>query len=436
MKKIIKYLLLFIIILIFLNIIPFDLDEIWNYGFAHSIYQGLIPYKDFNMVVTPFFPFFLSLFLFIFGSNSLVISIVQTILILITYFLLEKLFEKKANLLFVLLIGNFDLIYASYNYFVFFLLLIILNLEVQRKSDYLIGVLLALAVLTKQSVGLFLCLPTLYYVIKEKNFAKLRKRIIGFLFPITIFVIYLLFTNSYKQFLDLCLFGLVDFGKKNYIGNIAVIGILLFAIIITIYLIIKNPNDIKKYYVLAFSSIAFPMLDSFHIKFFFLVFLFLFIDKINLKLNWELLCFGAILGIIFLCYKKEMKDEFYYPNSINHFQYRYISKTQERQTKELVEKIEKYKDKKIINLFEQSYYYKIVMDKKIDYFDLINTGNWGYNGSQKLKKALEKEKDAIFIINKNSYRKTNQTDEVALDYVLKNGKKIDELGDFKFYIME
>ena len=74
MKKIIKYLLLFIIILIFLNIIPFDLDEIWNYGFAHSIYQGLIPYKDFNMVVTPFFPFFLSLFLFIFGSNSLVIS--------------------------------------------------------------------------------------------------------------------------------------------------------------------------------------------------------------------------------------------------------------------------------------------------------------------------------------------------------------------------
>ena len=32
-------------------------DEIWGYGFTHNIYKGLIPYKDFNMVITPFFPF-------------------------------------------------------------------------------------------------------------------------------------------------------------------------------------------------------------------------------------------------------------------------------------------------------------------------------------------------------------------------------------------
>ena len=68
-KWIFKYGLIFVLSLIFLNFIPFDLDEIWNYGFMHNIYSGLVPYKDFNMVITPFFPMLFSLPFFIFGSN-------------------------------------------------------------------------------------------------------------------------------------------------------------------------------------------------------------------------------------------------------------------------------------------------------------------------------------------------------------------------------
>ena len=30
-------------------------DEIWSYGFAHNIYKGLIPYKDFNLISTPLY---------------------------------------------------------------------------------------------------------------------------------------------------------------------------------------------------------------------------------------------------------------------------------------------------------------------------------------------------------------------------------------------
>ena len=65
----------------------------------------------------------------------------------------------------------------------------------------------------------------------------------------------------------------------------------------------------------------------------------------------------------------------------------------------------KYQDKGVLFLFEQSYYYKIVNDLKIDYFDLINTGNWGYKGSEKLKKALIEKEDSIFnkIDTINSY---------------------------------
>ena len=87
-------------------------------------------------------------------------------------------------------------------------------------------------------------------------------------------------------------------------------------------------------------------------------------------------------------------------------------------------------------MFEQSYYYKIVMDEKITYFDLINTGNWGYNGSKKLEKALKKEKDAVFIINKQSFVDSKQTDTVVLNFVTNKGKKIDQIYGFEFYIMK
>ena len=43
-------------------------DEIWIYGFGTNIVDGLIPYKDFNMVITPFFPYLLSIVLSIFGK--------------------------------------------------------------------------------------------------------------------------------------------------------------------------------------------------------------------------------------------------------------------------------------------------------------------------------------------------------------------------------
>ena len=63
-KFLIKYIVIFLIILVFNMIItPTDLDEIWSYGFAISIRDGLIPYKDFNMVVTPLYPIIISLFL-------------------------------------------------------------------------------------------------------------------------------------------------------------------------------------------------------------------------------------------------------------------------------------------------------------------------------------------------------------------------------------
>lgn len=53
-QKIAEILLFILIFLAILSIILQkeikDLDEIWNYTFAKNISEGIIPYKDFNML--------------------------------------------------------------------------------------------------------------------------------------------------------------------------------------------------------------------------------------------------------------------------------------------------------------------------------------------------------------------------------------------------
>lgn len=434
-KKVIKYVFVFICSLVFLNFIPFDLDEIWNYGFMHSMYSGLVPYRDFNMVVTPFFPLLFSLPFHLFGSNLLVVNVCQSLLIVLTYVLLEKLIGDKANILLLLMFFNYDMMYASYNYFIFFLFLSLLYLEKNKSNDYVIGIVIGLAVLTKQSVGGLLAIVSLYYVFKEKDFKKLVKRVIGAMLPVGLFLIYLAVTGAFADFVNLCILGLFDFGTNNYVGVRALVLGYILLIGVVIYFIVKRRNSIDKYYVLAFSTIAIPMFDYFHIKFFVLALLILVLEKINIKkINLNLLLYGSMIGIVFINLIVSVDGDMVYPNSIKHFEYRYISSKHIKETQLVSGKLKDYSDKELLLLFEQSYYYKISNDFPINHFDLINTGNWGYKGSEKLLKELKKKKDAVFVINRLSYEGTRQTDKTALNYVLKNCKKIDEIYGFEFYI--
>lgn len=435
-KWVFKYVFIFILSLVFLNFIPFDLDEIWNYGFMHNMYNGLVPYKDFNMVITPFFPFLFSLPFYIFGSNLLVVNVCQSLLITLVYVLLEKLFGKNANILLILFFFNYDMIYASYNFFVFFLFLLLLFVEKKECNDYLIGIVIGLAVLTKQSVGGCLALVSIYYLFKD--YKKFFKRVLGALVPVSIFIIYIFLSNCYKEFFDLCILGMFDFGKENYIGSIFVIILFFICIGFIIYAIIKDKKNINNYYILAFSSITIPMFDYFHFKFFLLGLLFIIIGMIKIKrINLDLLMYGSLIGLVLVnTFISIGESKFIYPNDIKYFQYRFISDKHIKETHEVVNKLNEYKDKGMLLLFEQSYYYKMVMDIDINYFDLINTGNWGYNGSKKLYKALEDNKDKIFVINKFSYKGSKQTDKTALNYVLNNGTKVDEIYNFEFYIIE
>ena len=54
-----------------------SMDSIWNFGFSYSIANDSIPYKDFNMVILPFFQLIMAFFLKIFGIKLVVYHIIN-----------------------------------------------------------------------------------------------------------------------------------------------------------------------------------------------------------------------------------------------------------------------------------------------------------------------------------------------------------------------
>ena len=155
-----KYLFLFIIFFsFFLFFSSGDADIIWNYGFSHAIRIGEVPYRDFNIILTPLYPFIMSIGLLI-KDSLYVFFIEQAILLLVLIFILDKLLDKKIYFLILLMLCSY-VIYPNYNYFCMLLIVFLLYLEKNNKSDYLIGFVFSLLFLTKQSIGIFLFIMAL-----------------------------------------------------------------------------------------------------------------------------------------------------------------------------------------------------------------------------------------------------------------------------------
>lgn len=420
---------------LFWNLIvqPLHLDEIWNYGFAHNIYKGLVPYRDFNMIITPFYPFFLSLGFHLFGSHILIIHLEQAILFLFLISFLSKLVKENGMFLLLFLFFPISLTFPSYNFFLLFLFVYLIYLEKFQKSDYWIGFVLALGVLTKQSVGVCLLLPSLFYW-KDKE--KIRKRMIGFLGPVTIFVVYLVLTKSLTDFVNFCFLGLFDFALEN--NHHPYVGYLVFLLFlgVAIYLLKRNPKNVENYYCIAFLSIMFPLFGSYYMQIaFFGILLMIFLNfNVNLKISLNFFFFSILLGIstiILFHYPSKI----IYPNDINHFEYKLIDAKTIKVTKELETFVRENKGREILYLNSNAYYIKLVNDLPINHFDLINAGNWGYHGSDRLFSEVLKHKDAIFVIDKSELE-LKQTDKRILDYILRNGTKIHSISVFDIYLLE
>ncbi|MDY5874791.1 MAG: hypothetical protein SPJ74_01810 [Bacilli bacterium] len=440
-KNFLILLLLFILLLIFnLFLYPITLDEIWNYGFSYNILNGKIPYLDFNIVLTPLFSFIMTLPLMIFGNNILVFNIFNIFIILGCFLLLHSLIDDNMWLCALIFFIPFPILYPSYNLFLLLLFLYLIYLEKNEKSDCLIGFIVGCLILTKQSVGVFLLLPCLLYYLKNKK--KFISRLIGCIIPCSIFLIYLLITKSFMSFLDLCLFGLFDFAGNNSVTSKFYLFVFILICLVTIIFIVKEPKNIYNYYALMFYSISMPLFDAYHVGFQILVFVLLCFINFNFLKRLPIYSFAIFLVVyacLFVSYSYGNISSFkkMYPNNINHFEYRYLVSNQVDFTNEVSNYIKKNKDYKYMFLDSNGYYFRIINDESASYLDLINMGNWGYNGSDKLINSIKKlPKNTRFFIDGVELVGQRQIDRRAIKYVIKHGKKVDKVGLYDIYILE
>jgi hypothetical protein len=444
-KEILKYGVMFLLFFLCLQFFYscFQGDQIYNFGFSYAISRGEVPYRDFNMIITPFGTFFYFI-PFIFGKHLLIFNLFQAFMLCLMFYYLFKLYGQKTWILFILLFFPYPipfptLMFQGYNFLLLFGLILLLYLEKKKANDYLIGFIIGLCFLTKQTVGFALALPSFYYLFSNKDYKKVFKRAGAFLSINIVFVIYLLITKSFGQFIDFCFLGMFDFTKSN--GTIFDVNFIVFLIeIICIFVfIIKDRKNINNYYVLAFSMISIPLFDYYHVALFTYACFFLLIEKISFT-DIKRLEFCSFMFVTAIClswfllfYNFKVTNLSYF----NGFEFKLMNKKVEKNTKEMVNYIDSNKDKNIIILSANAYFFKIVAGRDINYYDLLNYGNHGYNGTNKVIKSLKKEKDPIFIINIKEYEDNSsdrqQINKVVIKYVLDNYKLITTKGEYVIY---
>ena len=370
-KRILFFILVFLItLLISLFINRIIHDEVWNYGFGYNISKGLIPYKDFNMVIPPLFHFIEVIFIKIFGNYLYSVNILNSLLITGITLMIYKRIKLKSLMVYPILVCY---TIPSYNTLCLFFLFLILFMV--KDSDILIGLIIGLTFITKQTIGLCLVVPYLYYSRKRV------KGIILFLLPMLVLSIYLIYNNIFYNFLDYCFFSMFDFASKNSNFSYLFIVEVIICIGILIYLIKNKFKEKNWFYILAFQIMAFPLSDLYHfiiavIPIF--VYLFVILDNKYFRIGVSIFLYYIFMMFNFnnISNINIIKDDnFMYLRNYDSANY-YVIKTEG----ELFGR-DKTKYKFIIS--PEAYLFKLYSNTLINNYDLLMNGNMGYDGSSK-----------------------------------------------------
>lgn len=434
--EILELIIIFIVTLLFnLMFTTISADEIWCYGFAHNIVNGLIPYKDFNMIISPLIPLINAMFLSIFWKNLLVFHILNAILYIVIYYIIKRDYPNAHLMVYAILL---PCSFPQYNIICILLVLVIVHLEKNKQSDYLIGVILGLTFLTKQSIGIFLCIPTLF----TKDIKRITKRVIGFIIPNIFILIYLVHNNILYEFIDYTFLGLNDFAQSNQTVDIYCIVIIFIALIYLIHKYIKSKDMTILYYIM-FLIMVYPICEISHVIKAIIPTLCMFlnqfkVNKMIVKIAFTMFVAGFFIISIYGIYT----NEYAFPNETRIYKYRSI----EPKGVECIKKVSNYikKSQDIIYIIShEAYLFKLEADMPINKYDLLNNGNLGKSGVKKLINGIKdncNNKQCTFIINYNltdNNRKENrysQYNQEIIYYVIDNYKSYGNLYDYNLII--
>ena len=483
MKNLLKTNYLYIFIFIFIIIASVilcrplnDLDEVWNYSFAKNIADGLVPYRDFNLVTTPLLPFICGLFLTIFGNELIIMRLLAIFLItfifFISYCILKKLNINKYYIfitLFLLFLLLKNYICIDYNFAILAITLLLIYMQInENKSYFLIGFLSGLCILFKQSTGLAIAFITVFYPIlfiknkiDFKNYIKISLiKILGISVPVILLIIYLIFNNALYDFIDYTILGIKTFTNSiSYVNLIKSnnIPIKLLSIFMPIFLLIlgfiKKEKKLLMFWLYSIASLVviFPISDNIHFLIGFTPTIILFsyslyilIRKVlvilQTKFNFniffkEFIKTSISLFLIFYLISSIYQIGINIPKNHNIKHYTGISISDNLLNK--INTIDEYisNEKNPVYILDaEASIYMIPIDRYYKDFNLFNKGNLGSKGEDGQIEKINKlnSGDKILIKNDN-YKRNWQSPEKVISYIKNNLNKIGEISIFDIY---
>lgn len=416
----------------------YSYDEIWNYGFAKNILDGLVPYRDFNMIVPPLFPYLFSIVLAIFSEKLIVYHIFMALITVAITFMVSKKIGLYAILVYINL-----LIYSANGYNVMtllllFILLYFLDKKIKHK-EIIIPLIISVMILTKQTLVLLVIPSLIYSKNKKKTF---------FVYLITglLFLIYLVANNSIYQFFDYCILGMFEFTEKNTMSIPIYLIIEVILCLLLIYRLIKSKFQRKElFYILMYQIIAFPITDLSHFVLTYSSIIYLLFKNKEIQVPMKNVLFGGLLIInIFLLlvtnYTTTITVKDYlanYPED-NFLKGRLVPKITNDYLKSMEEHVAASEAEEVYVLGIYSYLVKLALDRPITKYDLINNGNMGYKGHEKYIEEIAstcQNKTCLFIVNDSELNPKyhNQTNIEILEYVTANYNKTYSSSVFGIY---
>lgn len=460
----IENLLLFILIFVaILSIIlqkPIDeLDELWNYNFARNIADGLIPYRDFSIIVTPLMSIICGLVLRITFNELIVMRILAAILCTGIIYIVYKLFvllnlKKEVAIIFTFFIGYLfgNVFCMDYNYGTLLLTLAIIYIEItlykkdnnfikaKPATDVILGVLAGLSILTKQTSGLCICIVMLgnkFLFVRKKEecllcLKSLFYRLIGIIIPVAIFLIYLFYNNAFEEFISYTILGVTEFtNTMSYLGLVRFdfVGILSILVPITlVYTWIKcvafeksNSEYILVIYGLAIFVICFPISNKIHFligSLPIIILIFYEINKLILLLknkmikskklaNTFLKILKYIIILFLICYSVinfynyiSMSEDYC---KLNHFKFIPIHDKWEKIQLNVYNYIIQNEDVKVLDALAAMF--MIPADRYNKDYDMFNRGNFGFDGENRIIEEISNSKGTKYLIVKQEIKR-------------------------------
>lgn len=465
-----------------------NLDEIWVFNTARNIANGLLPYKDFNLITTPGLPIICGIILKIFGTEMFIMRIIASIVNAIIIFMIYKILrilniKKEVSLLIAVAIMELFIksMCIDYNFLILLIALITLYIELKTynntkdifnykaKTEILLGIFVGISILMKQTTGLCFVIAFIGYkllaVRSKEDFKKFLKigvtRFLSSIIPVIILIIYLLCNNIMKDFIDYALLGIKEFSNSIPYTNLLkgdLSSLALFVpiiIIISLYISLrKNKHIITILVAYSISTIpvVYPISDDVHfliagtIAIITGIYLVkeIYEERFKKTLNettivWVESFIKAFASIVILVIVgiSSYKLINYFTicrnyTKLENFKYIPLSKEFEEQ----ITKVDEYilnQENEVYIVDARAGIYMIPINRYNKNYDMFLKGNIGGEGSQGIIEDLQSKSNITLLLLKNKTNLNWQTPLDVIEYIQSEYEKIGEIEIFEVY---